>query len=305
VTALERAPKSASKGEVGELEARLSSRLDELDERVRRAESLAKQAESLAKQAQEAKASSVASAKTSNGSRGEIVAGVPAIASEGRLASDAIAHLEEGVASVRAEFDIARTASESVKREHEEELRKLSTRLGTIARGMSSGTIAAVRETAELGTSLDELRLELQALREEFNQRITDLARQTSTDGGWAPMQVVRRMSVNFANRCDDCDSAVAGIREFLQQLVTKKSLESLLAEMRPGPEEGRTAGGMRCLLCGRPREAVTGMIGESEAARLLGTPPGAKSRSRRPGAVVRSITGKPGPRVVAPVVGE
>jgi hypothetical protein len=51
--------------------------------------------------------------------------------------------------------------------------------------------------------------------------------------------------------------------------------MERLQAPAERG--EGETAGGrtaIRCLLCGKTANGVTGMITESELARMLGTPP-------------------------------
>jgi hypothetical protein len=289
VGVLQRAPQPASAEALKALDARVFARVDALDARLRGT------IEDLPKQVEQAASRSSLSSSGATDIRSSTVE-VPA---------QAIASLEEKVGSVRADVDDVKTTSESVKREHDEELRKLGARIGTLARGMSTGQVPTIRETAELGAAVDELRLEVHNLREEVDQRLISLAKTSTVEGGWAPMTVVRRMSVNFGSRCDEVETAVSKIQTFLQQFVTKQTLESVIADLRPSPDEGRTAGGMRCLLCGKPREAVTGMINESDIARLLGTPPGAKPRAKRPGAVITSMAVKTGPRVIAPAVGE
>jgi len=77
-----------------------------------------------------------------------------------------------------------------------------------------------------------------------------------------------------------EIEKKVEGITEFLPNLVTRTDLNEILSSIAT-PSVGPSDGGMtaigrigyRCLLCGKPA-STSGMIMESEVARMLGTPP-------------------------------
>jgi peptidoglycan hydrolase CwlO-like protein len=70
----------------------------------------------------------------------------------------------------------------------------------------------------------------------------------------------------------------VAVVRQALPERVTKAELEEVAGDLfRSFTQESETSGGsvsMRCLLCGRPKAAVSGMIRDTRVAEALGDPP-------------------------------
>jgi hypothetical protein len=70
----------------------------------------------------------------------------------------------------------------------------------------------------------------------------------------------------------------VAVVRQALPERVTKAELEEVAGDLfRSFTQENETSGGsvsMRCLLCGRSKAAVSGMIRDARVAEALGDPP-------------------------------
>jgi hypothetical protein len=129
----------------------------------------------------------------------------------------------------------------------------------------------------------DEVLQEIAQLRLELDQRLLGLTPQTMADmSAYAPLAVVKQIAVNFQTSVEETEQQFATIRDFLKNLVSRNDLEAMVDRLtataaKPG---GETAGGrIRCLLCGKTAGAVTGMITESEVARMLGTPPQSRVR--------------------------
>jgi hypothetical protein len=120
---------------------------------------------------------------------------------------------------------------------------------------------------------------ELAQLRFEFEQRLLGLTPKSVTDLSlYAPLPVVKKLAINFQENIEEIDQQIDALKDFLKNLVSRNDLEAMLDKLQPKTGgEGDTAAGrmaIRCLLCGKPAQAVTGMITESDMARLLGTPP-------------------------------
>jgi hypothetical protein len=129
----------------------------------------------------------------------------------------------------------------------------------------------------------DEILQEIAQLRLEIDQRLLGLAPQAKADmSAYAPLAVVKQIALNFQTSVDDFDQQIVTIKDFLKNLVSRNDLEAMMDRLtaptaKPG---GETAGGrIRCLLCGRAAGSVTGMITESDVARMLGTPPQSRVR--------------------------
>lgn len=124
-------------------------------------------------------------------------------------------------------------------------------------------------------------------VRFEIEQRLVGLTPQTIQDlNNVASIGLVKSIAQNFQLSVDNIDNQITQIKEFLNSLVTRNDLDAVLDKLNNNnnaavgggaPGLSDTAAGtfkMRCLLCGRAASGITGMIAESEVARLLGTPP-------------------------------
>jgi hypothetical protein len=143
--------------------------------------------------------------------------------------------------------------------------------------GSPPGAAGPPNETLDFNAR-DEILQEIAQLRLEFDQRLLGLTPQTKADmSAFAPLPVVRQIATNFQVSIDELDQQIATIKDFLKNLVSKNDLEAMVDKLQVTPQkgDGTTAGGtISCLLCGKMTQGVTGMITESEIARLLGTPP-------------------------------
>jgi hypothetical protein len=126
----------------------------------------------------------------------------------------------------------------------------------------------------------EEILQEIAQLRRELDQRLLGLTPEVKVDmSTYAPLAVVKKIAMNFQTSVEDFDAQIAAIKDFLKNLVSRNDLEAMMERLQaPAVKaEGETAGGrcaIRCLLCGKAANGVTGMITESDLARLLGTPP-------------------------------
>lgn len=116
----------------------------------------------------------------------------------------------------------------------------------------------------------------LNQVRFEVDQRLMGLTPQMVEDmNNVASLAVVKKMSMNFQFQIDELERHINRIREFLNNLITKNDLDAMLDQININNNaNGETAAAtspMRCLLCGKVSSGVTGMITESEMARMLG----------------------------------
>ncbi|OHT10209.1 hypothetical protein TRFO_20492 [Tritrichomonas foetus] len=149
------------------------------------------------------------------------------------------------------------------------------------------GTVARLEEEIKSKQDLQTVSKEnpdfitniLDQVRFEVDQRLMGLTPKVVQDlNSFAPLPVVKKIAENFQISIDELDSQIAHVKEFLKNLVTRNDLDAMMDKLNVGDNaSGNTAGArlaLRCLLCGKPASCVTGMITESEMARLLGTPP-------------------------------
>jgi hypothetical protein len=153
------------------------------------------------------------------------------------------------------------------------------------ARPSSAAASAASGGGDYLGAiARDEILQEIAQLRLEFDQRLLGLTPQTKADmSAYAPLAVVKKISVNFQASVDEFEAQFAAIKDFLKNLVSRNDLEAMMDRLTApvARSTGETAGGrIRCLLCDRPVGVVTGMITEGDVSRLLGTPPQSQVRT-------------------------
>ena len=117
--------------------------------------------------------------------------------------------------------------------------------------------------------------------RSEYDEKIASIGPKTQEAlNSYAPLPLVQKVTEKFQASMDDANRQMSNIKEFLKNLVTRNDLDALiekLSQTPKAPSTGSTAGathGLRCLLCGKPTSTVTGMITDSEVAKMLGTPP-------------------------------
>jgi hypothetical protein len=129
----------------------------------------------------------------------------------------------------------------------------------------------------------DDLLQEIAQLRLELDQRLAGLTPQTKADlSAYAPLAVVKQIAVSFQTSVEEFEQQFATIKDFLKNLVSRNDLEAMMDRLQTPATKagGETAGGrIRCLLCGKLTGTVTGMITESDVARMLGTPPQSRVR--------------------------
>ena len=130
----------------------------------------------------------------------------------------------------------------------------------------------------------------IKQIRFEVDQRLMGLTPQVVQDlNNFAPIGVVKMIAQNFQVSVDGIEKQIGQIKDFLNSLVTRNDLDAMMEKINTNNQAvsatGDTAGGtfkMRCLLCGREASGVTGMITESEVAKLLGTPPNGFSLGKK-----------------------
>ena len=107
----------------------------------------------------------------------------------------------------------------------------------------------------------------------DMNLLVEDLQKKI---GDSATVNSLRTVTQNFLGSIQDLDKRLEEVRVQIPLLVTRKDLNEILTNLSSGSSSTDTAVGRlgyRCLLCGKPA-STTGMIAESELARMLGTPP-------------------------------
>jgi hypothetical protein len=196
-----------------------------------------------------------------------------------RLGRDVL-DLQQSVFEIRDKMDKFQNELQSVARHFSER---------TLQSGSSGGVLPSPSmerrfpnldvQQARSETLKNEIMEEIAQLRFEFEQRLLGLTPKSVTDLSlYAPLPVVKKIAVNFQENIEEIDQQIDAIKDFLKNLVSRNDLEAMMDKLKPRSEgEGSTAAGrmaIRCLLCGKPAGAVTGMILESDMARLLGTPP-------------------------------
>ena len=133
---------------------------------------------------------------------------------------------------------------------------------------------------------LDELRAEIEE-RDSFN-------RKNNPNSEPVTASQLKRVVSNFQNSMKNLDKQFEAFKTIIPNFVSKDQLTQLVEALsqisgtQAGDSPTSTAGARlsyKCLLCGRPTNQVTGMITESEVAKMIGEPPiiGA-STSRKPG---------------------
>ena len=167
---------------------------------------------------------------------------------------------------------------EDSMREMEERYAAVQDRLGQLTEEMRQTHSRVEAKDSSEGETADKLRQEVEQLRVELDQRLLGLTPQMISEmGTYAPLPVVKKIAVNFQRSVDELERQMGSLRDFLKNLVSKNDLEAALDQIQIEGGKGETAGGrlgIRCLLCGKPANCVTGMIMESEVARMLGPPP-------------------------------
>jgi hypothetical protein len=189
----------------------------------------------------------------------------------------ALGSIQTSVGEVRMRFTKLLDEVGSLNRKFEMLERARSSRPQSRDDGGSPGQGGTATETLDFNAR-DEILQEVAQLRLELDQRLLGLTPQTKAEmSAFAPLPVVRQIATNFQASIDELDQQIATIKDFLKNLVSKNDLEAMVDKLQVTPHKGggTTAGGkISCLLCGRMTQGVTGMITESEVARLLGTPP-------------------------------
>ena len=167
---------------------------------------------------------------------------------------------------------------EDSMREMEERYAAVQDRLGQLTEEMRQTQSRVEAKDNSEGETADKLRQEVEQLRLELDQRLLGLTPQMISEmGTYAPLPVVKKIAVNFQRSVDELERQMGSVRDFLKNLVSKNDLEAAIDQIQIEGAKGETAGGrlgIRCLLCGKPANCVTGMIMESEVARMLGPPP-------------------------------
>lgn len=136
------------------------------------------------------------------------------------------------------------------------------------------------RSIKQLGADLDA-----RATKEALDKLRVDLEDRGGRTLGDEPvyMPQLKHVAANFQNMIKGVDRQIREIQDVVPKLVSREDLTELINTIQSatnaprGQDSEATAGAQlsyRCLLCGRPRANVTGMITEAEVARLIGEPP-------------------------------
>lgn len=167
--------------------------------------------------------------------------------------SQTYAELEDATRRVQEELDALRAEVSEMSARQEEAARVLSALSNTAA------------DTRELG-QLREEQADLSMLVEDLQKKIAEAA----------TIPALRTVTQNFLNTLQEMDKRLEEVRVQCPTFVTRKDLNEILSHLATSSSPTDTAVGRlgyRCLLCGKPA-STTGMITESEVARMLGTPP-------------------------------
>lgn len=143
---------------------------------------------------------------------------------------------------------------------------------------LSSLQMDTSKELASLSTTATQTFDELRATTENQQKLINDLQRKLADA---ATIPTLRQVTSNFSQAIADFDKRLDVVNTILPTYVTRSDLNEILSHAAGVASGDNTAGatfGYRCLLCGKPAN-TTGMITESEVARLLGTPPNVPGR--------------------------
>jgi hypothetical protein len=118
---------------------------------------------------------------------------------------------------------------------------------------------------------------------EEMRLHMEDTNPKKQLDEEIVYMPQLKRVAGNFQGAIKMVSRDVETLKELMPTLVLRDELaelvEAILADTQAqaSAEYEATAAGRlsyKCLLCGRPTNAVTGMITDAEVARLIGEPP-------------------------------
>lgn len=140
------------------------------------------------------------------------------------------------------------------------------------------------RQIHQLRKSLDSqvTRDDLEELRAEFEER-QSFNRKNNPNAESVTALQLKRVVQNFQNSIKTIDKQLESVTEKVPNFVSRQELTELvdvvsqLTNQQTKEKSIATAGGSmayKCLLCGRPTNQVTGMITESEVARMIGEPP-------------------------------
>lgn len=140
------------------------------------------------------------------------------------------------------------------------------------------------RQIHQLRKTLDSqvTRDDLEELRAEFEER-QSFNRKNNPNAESVTALQLKRVVTNFQNTIKTIDKQLESVTEKVPNLVSRQELTELveavsqLTIQQSKEKSTATAGGAmayKCLLCGRPTNQVTGMITESEVARMIGEPP-------------------------------
>ncbi|EAX91889.1 hypothetical protein TVAG_058040 [Trichomonas vaginalis G3] len=167
--------------------------------------------------------------------------------------SQTYAELEDASKRVQDDVESLRNEISEICAKQEESARILASLSSTVA------------DTRELN-KVKEDQADMNLLVEDLQKKIGDSATVNS----------LRTVTQNFLGSIQDLDKRLEEVRVQIPLLVTRKDLNEILTNLSSGSSSTDTAVGRlgyRCLLCGKPA-STTGMIAESELARMLGTPP-------------------------------
>jgi hypothetical protein len=148
----------------------------------------------------------------------------------------------------------------------------LHERMGATDRGLRALTLAS--QTHVTKNDLEELRLSMDS---------SGPGRGSSDAGDVGYMPQLMRVGGNFQNSLKVVGKAIDSLKDLIPTLVFRKDLDAFMdavriaIESQQGRELESTAGGRvsyKCLLCGRPSAAITGMITDSQVAQMVGDPP-------------------------------
>jgi hypothetical protein len=147
----------------------------------------------------------------------------------------------------------------------------LNERIGATDRGLRALTLAS--QTHVTKGDLEELRLAMDSA----------VPGRRSSDADVVYMSQLMRVASNFQNSLKVVGKDIDAIKDLIPTLVLRKDLDAFMDAVRiaidsqQGRELESTAGGRisyKCLLCGRPSGAITGMITDSQVAQMVGEPP-------------------------------
>lgn len=192
---------------------------------------------------------------------------------------------------------------DSLTRQLEQQVKELARQIQntTDRLGEEDRQIHQLRKTVEKHVTKDDL----EELKSELEERSSFNKKNNPNSESVTALQL-KRVVTSFQNSIKTIDKQLESVSEKVPSFVSKSELTELVEAvtqlaLQQGKEKASsTAGGAmgyRCLLCGRPTSQVTGMITESEVARMIGEPPiiGASAGPSRVGADGEAFSGSAG----------